>query len=231
MIELYSYPELFGLADNNPFGLKVWAFLKLTDVPFTHRHIFDASTAPRGQLPYIVDGDHRIGDSDAIIAHLIATRDLAIDADLTPAQRDLDHLVRRTLDDLYWVMSYSRWHDERFWPLFSQALLDTHPEQLTAEALEGAKAYNAKRYHYQGIGRYEPDQVYARGLADLRVLANLLGDMPFLFGDAPHSTDAGTYGFLANSWFFAIDTPLKSFIGSSGNLAPYCERIHRLVTG
>ena len=82
MIELYSYPELFGLADNNPFGLKVWAFLKLTGIPFSHRHIFDASTAPRGQLPYIVDGEHRVGDSDAIIAHLIATRDLAIDAEL-----------------------------------------------------------------------------------------------------------------------------------------------------
>ena len=126
-------------------------------------------------------------------------------------------------------MSYSRWQDERFWPLFRLALLDTHPEQLTPEA-DGARAYNAKRYHYQGIGRYQPDQVYARGLADLRVLANLLGDKPFLFGDRPYSTDAATYGFLANSWFFAIDTPLKAFIGSSGNLAPYCERLHRLVT-
>ena len=30
MLTLYSYPELFGVADNNPFGLKVFAFLKLT---------------------------------------------------------------------------------------------------------------------------------------------------------------------------------------------------------
>jgi hypothetical protein len=48
MLELYSYPELFGLPDNNPFGLKVWAFLRLTGIPFNHRHIFDASRAPRG---------------------------------------------------------------------------------------------------------------------------------------------------------------------------------------
>ena len=231
MIELYSYPELFGLADNNPFGLKVWAFLKLTNVPFVHRHIFDASTAPRGQLPYIVDGERTIGDSDVIIAHLILSRALTIDTDLSPAQRDVDHMVRRTLDDLYWVMSYSRWKDERFWRLFSQALLDTHPKELTPEALEGAKEYNAKRYYYQGIGRYDPEQAYARGLADLRVLSHLLGEQPYLFGAIPHSTDCGAYGFLANSWFFAIDTPLKAFIGDSGNLAPYCERLHRLVAG
>jgi hypothetical protein len=50
MITLYSYPELFGVADNNGYGLK-FAFLKLTGVSFTHQHIFDASAAPRGQLP------------------------------------------------------------------------------------------------------------------------------------------------------------------------------------
>lgn len=231
MLELYSYPELFGLADNNPFGLKVWAFLKLTGVPFVHRHIFDASNAPRGQLPYIVDDGQTIGDSDAIIAHLTASRGLTIDADLTPAQRDLDLLLRRTLDDLYWVMSYSRWKDEQFWPLFRQALLNAHPNELTSQALEGAREYNAKRYHYQGIGRYEPEQAYARGLADLQVLSDLLGEQPFLFGPTPHGIDCGAYGFLANSWFYAIDTPLKAFIGRSGNLALYCERLHRRLAG
>ncbi len=55
MLTLYSYPELFGVADNNAYGLKVFAFLRLTGVPFRHEHIFDASTAPRGQLPYIDD--------------------------------------------------------------------------------------------------------------------------------------------------------------------------------
>ena len=36
MITLYSYPELFGVADNNGYGLKVFAFLKLAGVRFTH---------------------------------------------------------------------------------------------------------------------------------------------------------------------------------------------------
>ena len=56
MLTLYSYPELFGVADNNGYGLKVFAFLKLAGVPFTHQHVFGASAAPRGQLPYIIDG-------------------------------------------------------------------------------------------------------------------------------------------------------------------------------
>ena len=116
MITLYSYPELFGVADNDGFGLKVFAFLRLAGVPFTHEHIFDASKAPRGQLPYIVDDGETIGDSETIIAHVIAKYRSAIDAALTAAQRDTDLLVTRMLDDLYWVMSYSRWKDERYWP-------------------------------------------------------------------------------------------------------------------
>jgi hypothetical protein len=70
MLTLYSYPTLFGVADNNGYGLKVRAFLKLAGVPFIHEHIFDAAAAPRGQLPYIVDDGEPIGDSEAIIAHL-----------------------------------------------------------------------------------------------------------------------------------------------------------------
>ncbi len=66
------YPELFGVADNNGYGLKVYAFLKLAGVPFVHEHVFDASAAPRGQLPYVVDDGETIGDSETIIAHAIA---------------------------------------------------------------------------------------------------------------------------------------------------------------
>src|ERR1700721_1464724 len=102
MLTLYSYPELFGVADNNGYGLKVFAFLKLTGVPFVHEHIFVASGAPRGQLPYIVDDGETIGDSETIIAHLIRKYRLAIDAALSPGERMTDHLVTHMLDDLYW---------------------------------------------------------------------------------------------------------------------------------
>src|SRR6516162_9208166 len=53
------------------------------------------SSAPRGQLPYIVDDGETIGDSDTIIAYLIAKYRLTIDAKLTGAERDTDHLITR----------------------------------------------------------------------------------------------------------------------------------------
>ena len=134
MITLYSYPTLFGVADNNGYGLKIFAFLRLVGLPFAQEHLFDASGAPRGQLPYIVDEGETIGDSETIIAHLVRKYRLAIDATLSAPERDMDLLVTRLLDDLYWVISYSRWKDERYWPLFRAAMMREHP-RLTEEGL------------------------------------------------------------------------------------------------
>jgi glutathione S-transferase len=213
MITLYSYPELFGVADNNGYGLKVFAFLRLAGVPFTHQHIFDPSIAPRGQLPYIDDNGEAIGDSDD---------------GLTAAQRDTDLMIARMLDDLYWVMSYSRWKDEQFWPAFRDALRREHPS-LTEAGLRKAREFNSQRYHYQGIGRFAPAAAYARGLADLRVLANLIPASGYLHGPEPTSSDAAIYGFIANIHFYEIDTPLRRFVAAHPNLVRHCAAIHDAI--
>ena len=126
------YLDLYGVADNNPYGLKVYAFLKLSKLAFRHEHILDTKNAPRGQLPYLLDGEKTIGDSDAIISHLIARYALPIDSGLMASQRDTDLLVGRMLDDLYWVMSYSRWKDQRFWPTFRDNFSGRIPTLPTA---------------------------------------------------------------------------------------------------
>jgi len=228
MLTLYSYPDLFGVADNNPFGLKVFAFMRLCGLAFEHRHVLDTSLAPRGQLPYLLDGEDTIGDSDSIIAHLTRQYDLDIDRALSQRQSNLDYMVRRTLDDLYWVMSFSRWRDERFWPSFRDALLAAHPD-IQASDLEAAREYNRLRYHYQGIGRYQPEQVYERGIANLRVAADMLADTRYVFGGDPTTVDAAIYGFVANIYFYEIDTPLKQYVLSRPALVRHCEAIHNRI--
>jgi len=225
MITLYSYPSLFGVADNNGYGLKVFAFMQLAGLPFVHEHIFDASAAPRGQLPYIDDDGEVVGDSDSIIAHLTRKYGLTMDAALGARERNLSLLVLRLLDDLYWVMSYSRWKDDRYWPAFRAAFMREYPN-LTSEGLEKAREFNFQRYHFQGIGRYAPDAAYARGLADLAVLGDLVPAGAYVHGAAPTSVDAAIYGFIANIYFYDIPTPLKESVSSRQNLVDHCKAIH-----
>jgi len=229
MITLYSYPSLFGVADNNGYGLKVFAFFRLAGLPFAQQHLFDASAAPRQQLPYIVDDGETIGDSDAIVAHAVGKYRLPIGGALAQEQRDQDFFIGRLLDDLYWVMSYSRWQDERYWPAFAAALLREHPH-LYEPGLLKAKELNASRYYYQGIGRYSAPEVYARGLADLAVLARQVPADGYLHGREPGVVDAAVYGFIANIYFFDIDTPLKAFVVAHDNLVRHCTAIHEAVT-
>jgi glutathione S-transferase len=228
MITLYSYPTLFGVADNNGYGLKVFAFMRLGGLRFVHEHIFDASVAPRGQLPYIIDDGDTVGDSEIIIAHLTGKHRLTIDAALGVRERNLNLLVTRLLDDLYWVMSYSRWKDERYWPAFRSALMREHTS-LSDEGLAKAREFNFQRYYFQGIGRYEPDAAYARGLADLSVLADLVPPNGYVHGAEPTSIDASIYGFVANIYFYDIDTPLRQFVASRQNLVRHCSAIHERV--
>jgi len=156
MLTLYSYPPLFGVADNNGYGLKVFAFLRLAGVPFRHEHIFDASKAPRGQLPYIVDGHDSVGDSETILVYVTEKYGVTLDLALTPEQRATNLLITRTLDDLYWVMSYSRWKDGRYWPQFRDALKREHPGVTDDVAeLEAMRAF---------LGTVKVDMIQTRTL-------------------------------------------------------------------
>ena len=129
------------------------------------------------------------------------------------------------LDDLYWVMSYSRWKDERYWPAFRDALLKEHPS-LNEAGLVKAREFNFQRYHFQGIGRYAPEAAYARGLADLAVLAHRIPAEGYVHGPKPTGIDAGIYGFIANIYLFDIDTPLRQFVVAHDNLSRHCRAIH-----
>ena len=111
---------------------------------------------------------------------------------------------------------------------FCAALKREHPS-LTDEGLMKAKEFNAQRYYFQGIGRFEADAAMARGLADLAALANMISPKGYVHGDKPTTIDAGIYGFIANVYFYDIDTPLKKFAVSHDALVRHCRTLHASV--
>ncbi|HHF7348425.1 TPA: glutathione S-transferase family protein [Legionella feeleii] len=229
MLILYSYPELFGLPDNNPFGLKVDTFLRLAKINYQLEHILDTKDAPRGQLPYILDDGEMITDSNRIIQHLTKKYKITFDSNLSPTQKNLQFLVTRLLDNhLYWVMSYSRWQDEQFWPLFKAEFLRQFP-QLAENSLEKTRNYNIEKYHYQGIGRYKKEEIYQAGIDNLKSIDLMLAHNDFFFGSKFHTIDACCYGFLANILYFQIETPLKEFMVKESALGNYTNRIRALL--
>jgi Glutathione S-transferase, C-terminal domain len=60
-------------------------------------------------------------------------------------------------------------------------------------------------------------------------VASLIGETGFVFGPKPTSIDAAIYGFVANVYFYAIDTPLRKFVAWHPNLVRHCNAIHEAV--
>ncbi len=112
MLTLFSYPELFGVADNNPYGLKIFAFLKLCGLPFRHQHIFDASPPRADSFPIsttmarssaTATGSSRISSSE--------TADDRRRADRAAARRRPDdpaHARRSLLGDVLFALARRR---------------------------------------------------------------------------------------------------------------------------
>ena len=71
MLILYSYPELFGLLTIMRTASRCCVPAAQSAAVPARAHFGRLIGGPHAQLPYIVDDKEPIGDSDAIIAHLI----------------------------------------------------------------------------------------------------------------------------------------------------------------
>ena len=229
MLTLYSYPELFGVADNNGYGLKVYAFLKLAGVPFTHEHVFDASKAPRGQLPYIVDDGVTIGDSETILAHLTQKYRLTIDAaaDAGAAHhRPSGHAPARRslLGDVVFALE-------------GRSLLPGVPRRLHGAACADRRGRAEQGQGIQRAALLLPGHrpLPARPGLCARAIGPAGAGRPDPAGwlcawREARSIDAGIYGFIANIHYYPIPTPLKAFVSDHPNLVRHCEAIHAAVS-
>ena len=123
MITLFSFGPQFGLIDPSPFVLKVDAYLRMTNIPFTSSPSFgNLQRSPKGKLPYIEDNGQLIADSFFILQYLKNQYNISLDEHLSTEQKALAHLVTKSIDEnLYWCIVHSRWVRDDTWPTVKQA--------------------------------------------------------------------------------------------------------------
>jgi hypothetical protein len=67
-------------------------------------------------------------------------------------------------------------------------------------------------------------------LFGVAAIADLVPQRGCLHGENPTGIDAGIYGFIANIYFYDIDTPLKRFVTAHDNIVRHCRAIHEAVS-
>lgn len=232
MLTLYQFPTAFGLPNLSPFCMKLECFLKMAQIDYRVSEIIVASKAPKRKAPFIEDDQVRMGDSALIIQYLQRRHGVDLDAELSPRQRAQSLAFEKMLDEhLYWALVYSRWGDERFWPTVKQWFFADLPAPLRPIVPRMARRMVRRQLYQQGLGRHEPEEIYAFGRADIDALAVFLGDGDFMHGAQPTLVDACAVSYVANLLMPPLDTPLKAAAKAHDNLGPYCERMMQRFFG
>ena len=223
MIDLYAFAPLWGLADVSPFVTKVDVYLRLAELPYrlVPFSMESFTAAPKGKLPYIVDGHETIADSSFIVDYLKTKYSDPLDAKLGPSVRAAGHAINRMLEEnFYWVIIAERWRDTKTAVEQYPVMVGQPPEFVNAVV---GSLLGELRGH--GMGRHSADEVENIGKADLIALSDFLGENPYLLGQEPTSYDATAYSFVAHTIQPDYDSRMKTFIKTLPNLTKYWERV------
>lgn len=219
MLKLLCYPSMWGLPSLTPFAGKVYYFMNWQNIPYEIVHINNPKKGPRGKFPVLDDDGKLIPDSEHIINHLCRKFHIALEMKAT------DHLMIRMLEEhLVFILSYSRWGDPEGIPVMIDELSRFFPKGL-ARLLLGLIRRRLKRdHHYQGIGRHTRDEIYVKGINDLKAVEAFLKerqDSEFQL----RFVDVVIYAFVETFVKSPLDIPLKGYIESSSILSGYLNEI------
>ncbi len=224
MLTFYGFGPAFGLPDPSPFVMKSEVQLKMAGVPYKFEHAAPP-TAPKGKIPFIQTGAHRVGDSTFIRAHVEKEYGFDFDKGLGAEQCALGWAVERMLEDhLYFAILHARWLDDENWDKGPKHFFDGAPQGVAEDARERVR----QTLYSHGLGRHRDEEIVELGARSLDSLAALIGAKPFLFGEVPCGTDATAFAFAAGALTPFFDNPLRRRAERHANLAAYRDRMLRI---
>ena len=225
MITLYGFGPAFGLPDPSPFVLKAELLLKFAGLPYR----IDTSgmmRAPKGKLPYIEDDGTRIPDSTFIRFHIETKYGFDFDAGLDAEQRGIAWAVEKMVEDqLYWALVHDRWMDEANFTNGPKTFFKRIPPPLRQLAILLIRRKIRGVLKGQGFGRHSRAEVAQLTGRVVDSLAAILGDKPFLMGNAPCGADAAVAATLIAILCPVFESPTRVAIERHANLVAYRDRV------
>jgi glutathione S-transferase len=224
MITLYTFGQMFGLADPSPFVTKTLVQMKMSGLPF-EVNTKGFAKAPKGKLPYINDDGEIIADSTFIRWHLEKKYGIDLDTGLTAEQRAIGWAFEKMCEEhLYWAILDGRWSVDKNFDKGPRRFFDAAPAPIRPLIIGKVRRDVKRTLHGQGFGRHSRELIETLAKRDLDAISDFLGDKPFLFGNDPHAADASVYGSVASALCPLFDTAIKDHAQSFPNLVAYAKR-------
>jgi glutathione S-transferase len=225
VITFYTFPGTTHVESFSPFCMKVEVYLKLQQLEY-ERVLGDPRKAPKGKMPFIVDGDTKVADSAAILTYLEAKVKSPLDAGLDAEARARAHVIRRTLEEsLYFAALWSNWIDDEGWAMWGGKIAAMMPAAVRWFLPGLIRGKVRSSLVGQGVGRHSKEEIYAHGRHDVEAVATLLGDRPYFLDDRLRTVDVVAYAFFANLLYREVPSPLTEAVSSRPALVSFVERV------
>lgn len=225
MITLYGFGPGFGLPEISAYVTKTEVQLKMAGLAYVKQQAMP-DTSPKGQLPYIDDGDARVADSTFIRLHLEKTHGFDLDAVLDERQRAEAWAVERMIENHFnWASGYARWLIPENFAKGPAHFFDGAPENIRDALREDVRGRVADTMRIAGLARHTPEEITELGVRSLSALSMLLGWKPYLMGERPSGVDATAFAALAGLLTPFFDSPLRQHALEFSNLVAYVDRM------
>ncbi len=214
----------WGTPNMSPFCAKLETYLRMTETP----HKVAAAQfpkAPKGKIPYVSIDGKLLGDSQLIIERLETLVAKPLDAGLSARDAAIGRSVRRMLEEAtYFTGVHLRWATDEGFAHMRPELGKLLPAPLRL-LLPVIRRKAAKSVVSQGTGRHSLEDICAMAIGDFQACADILGDKPYLLGDAPRVCDASLYSFLEGVLRFPNETSVSKAVAKMPALVAYAARI------
>ena len=225
MLTLHTFGPAFGLPDPSPFCLKAMTLLKMSGLD--HRiKPSDVRKAPKGKMPYLVDGDSVVPDTTFIRWYLEQTYGVDYETGLSDtAKANAWAFEKLCEDNLYWLVLYDRWAVDENFNNGPRQFFDPVPAPLRPLITTMVRRQIKRDLHGQGCARHSDEERLRLFEAGLRSLAVTLADKPYFMGETPSAIDATVFAFTAQAGCRHFDTPMRAAFDRHPNLAAYADRL------
>jgi glutathione S-transferase len=225
VILLYTFGPYFGLPDPSPFVMKAEVLLKMANLPF-ETDTGGFSKAPKGKLPYVVDGGETIADSSLIRLHIERKYGFDFDAGLSPAERGIAWAFEKMCEDhLYWAGLHARWMIDENFDKGPHRFFDSAPAPLRPFIIAMVRRQVRRNLWGHGMGRHTVAEMDQLAVRDIDAIADFLGDKAYLMGGRPCGADASIFPFVAHALCPLFATAIRTRAEQKSNLVAYRDRL------
>jgi glutathione S-transferase len=174
-------------------------YLRAAKIPYEPRFTNNLNSAPKGKLPYITDGDHKLGDSSFIIEYLKEKCGIDLDSHLSDEQRALTTAYQRLLEDsLMPGIAYFRWVDAEGWPRFRDRVFRGIPWPLSKIIPAMLHRKQKRRLWDQGVGRHSRQEIFSIMRRDLQSISHALSSEQYFWNNQVSTLDCIAFGIVGN---------------------------------